>query len=92
MQVSFFGPVASIEYIKTGKFRALAVTSGKRIEALPDVPTVGEHLPGFESFSWFGVGAPRGTPGELSRLAQPSLAAIQRCGMDVAEIAGPACL
>lgn len=62
VQMSFFGPVASIDYIRSGKLLALAVTSPKRLDALPEVPSIGEYVPGFEFFSWFGVGAPRGTP------------------------------
>jgi tripartite-type tricarboxylate transporter receptor subunit TctC len=62
VQISFFGPVASIDYIRSGKLLALAVTSPKRLDALPEVPSIGEYVPGFEFFSWFGVGAPRGTP------------------------------
>jgi tripartite-type tricarboxylate transporter receptor subunit TctC len=65
VQVSFFGPVASIGYIRSGQLRALAVTDRKRLAILPDVPTVAEHVPGFESFAWFGVGAPKGTPVEI---------------------------
>jgi tripartite-type tricarboxylate transporter receptor subunit TctC len=62
---SFAGIAGSIEYVRTGKLRALAVTTATRAEALPDVPTVGEYLPGFEAGDWLGVGAPRGTPGEV---------------------------
>ena len=65
VQLSFFGPVASMGYIKDGKLRALGVTDRKRLAVLPDVPTVAEQVPGFESFSWFGVGAPKGTPSEI---------------------------
>jgi tripartite-type tricarboxylate transporter receptor subunit TctC len=65
VHVSFFGPVASIGYIRSGQLRALAVTDRKRLAILPDVPTVAEHVPGFESFAWFGVGAPKGTPVEI---------------------------
>jgi tripartite-type tricarboxylate transporter receptor subunit TctC len=56
---------ASIEYIKAGKLRPLAVTTAARSEALPDIPTVGEFLPGFESSAWVGVGAPRSTPADI---------------------------
>ena len=56
---------ASIEYIKAGKLRALAVTTATRSEALPDVPTVGEFVPGYEASSWYGVGAPKNTPAEI---------------------------
>jgi tripartite-type tricarboxylate transporter receptor subunit TctC len=62
----YFGPMpSSIEYIKTGKLRALAVTTATRSEALPDLPTVGDFLPGYEASTWFGVGAPKNTPVEI---------------------------
>ena len=61
-----FDPVASsTEYIKAGKLRALAVTSTTRLEAFPDIPTVGDAVPGYEASAFFGVGAPRGTPSEI---------------------------
>jgi tripartite-type tricarboxylate transporter receptor subunit TctC len=65
VQVYFPGTVSSIEYIKTGRLRALAVTAATRSEALPDLPTVGEFVPGYEASSWFGVGAPKATPAEI---------------------------
>jgi tripartite-type tricarboxylate transporter receptor subunit TctC len=52
-------------YLPTGKLRALAVTSTKRMEALPDVPVIADTLPGYEGSGWAGVGAPKGTPGEI---------------------------
>ena len=62
----FFGPLpSSITYIKAGRLRALAVTTERRAEALPDVPTVAESLPGYEASAWFGMGAPRGTPAAI---------------------------
>ena len=62
MQV-YFGPtVASVEYIKAGKVRALAVTTATRSEALPDIATMSEFVPGYEASGWYGVGAPRNTP------------------------------
>jgi tripartite-type tricarboxylate transporter receptor subunit TctC len=62
----FFAPLAaSIEYIKTGQLRALAVTSGMRSDALPDLPTVGEFVPGYEASSVYGLGAPRNTPSDI---------------------------
>ncbi len=62
----FFGTTAStIEYIRTGKLRALAVTTATRSQALPDVPTVAEFVPGYEASSWYGIGAPTGTPAEI---------------------------
>jgi tripartite-type tricarboxylate transporter receptor subunit TctC len=63
--ISFAGIAGSIEYVRTGKLRALAVTTATRAEALPDVPTVGEFMQGFEAGDWLGVGAPRGTPPEI---------------------------
>jgi tripartite-type tricarboxylate transporter receptor subunit TctC len=65
VQITFIGPTASIEYIKTGKLRALAVTTATRSEALPDIPTVGDFLPGYEASQWYGVGAPKKTPAEI---------------------------
>jgi tripartite-type tricarboxylate transporter receptor subunit TctC len=62
----FFAPVAgSIEHIGAGKLRALAVTTQTRSEALPNVPTVGDFLPGYESGVWAGVGAPKNTSAEI---------------------------
>jgi tripartite-type tricarboxylate transporter receptor subunit TctC len=62
VQVLFAGLASSVEFIKAGKLRALAVTTATRSEVLPDVPTVGEFVSGYEASSWFGVGAPRNTP------------------------------
>ena len=56
---------SSIEYIRAGKLRALAVTTATRSEALPDIPTVGEFVPGYEASAWYGIGAPRNTPAEI---------------------------
>jgi tripartite-type tricarboxylate transporter receptor subunit TctC len=56
---------SSIEYIRTGKLRGLAVTSAMRSEAMPELPTVGEFVPGYEISAWYGVGAPKGTPTEV---------------------------
>ena len=55
----------SIEYIRAGKLRALAVTTATRSEALPDIPTVGDFVPGYEASAWYGVGAPKNTPAEI---------------------------
>ena len=65
VQVSFDTMPTSIEHIRAGKLRALAVTTTGRSEALPDLPTVGDFLPGFEASAWFGVAAPRQTPAEI---------------------------
>jgi tripartite-type tricarboxylate transporter receptor subunit TctC len=56
---------SSIEYIRTGKLRGLAVTTAMRSEALPDLPTVGESVQGYEMSTWYGVGVPKGTPAEV---------------------------
>ena len=63
--ISFAGIAGSIEYVRSGKLRALAVTTATRSEALPDVPTMSEFVPGFEAGDWLGVGAPRNTPAEI---------------------------
>ena len=65
VQVMFDALPASIEYIRTGKLRALAVTTAMRSAALPDIPTVGEFLPGYEASQWYGLGAPKNTPAEI---------------------------
>jgi tripartite-type tricarboxylate transporter receptor subunit TctC len=64
VQVMFGVAAASIESIRAGRIRALGVTSAKRLAALPDVPTVGDFVPGYEASQWYGVGAPRNTPAE----------------------------
>lgn len=65
VQMSFVAAVAAIEYIRAGKLRALAVTTTTRLDVLPDLPTVGEFVPGFEASIWFGIGAPMNTPTEI---------------------------
>jgi tripartite-type tricarboxylate transporter receptor subunit TctC len=65
VQVSFDPLPASIDYIRSGKLRALAVTTAARSEALPDLPTAGEFVPGYEASGWNGVCAPRNTPIEI---------------------------
>jgi tripartite-type tricarboxylate transporter receptor subunit TctC len=65
VQVMFLGPAASIEYIRSGRLRALAVTAETRWEGLPDLPTVVEFVPGYEAIAWLGIGAPRATPAEI---------------------------
>jgi tripartite-type tricarboxylate transporter receptor subunit TctC len=62
VQVSFPPLSGAVEYIRAGKLRALAVTGANRSEALADVPTVGEFVPGYESSNRYGIGAPRNTP------------------------------
>ena len=65
VHVAFDNLPSSIELIRAGKLRALAVTTAARSQLLPDVPTVGDFLPGYEASAWYGVGAPRGTPNEI---------------------------
>jgi tripartite-type tricarboxylate transporter receptor subunit TctC len=65
VQVGFPSMPSSIEYIRAGKLRALAVTSATRSDALPDIPTVGEFLPGYEASASYGIGAPKGTSVEI---------------------------
>jgi tripartite-type tricarboxylate transporter receptor subunit TctC len=65
VQVYFGQLPASIEYIRVNKLRALAVTTARRSEMLPDLPTLSEFLPGYEASAWFGIGAPRNTSPEI---------------------------
>lgn len=65
VQVAFMGPAASMGFIRSGKIRALAVTSDTRAAVLPDIPTVGEFVPGYEASQWFGVVAPKNTPADI---------------------------
>jgi tripartite-type tricarboxylate transporter receptor subunit TctC len=62
----YFAPLStSIEYVRTGKLRALGVTTGARVAALPDVPPLGDFVPGYETSTWYGIGAPKKTPVEI---------------------------
>jgi tripartite-type tricarboxylate transporter receptor subunit TctC len=74
----YFGAASgSIEHVKVGKLRALATTGAARSEALPGLPTVAELVPGFEASTWFGLGAPKGTPIEIvDRLNKEVVAAL----------------
>ena len=63
---AMFDPIASsIGHIRAGRLRPLAVTTATRLEVLPDVPTVGEFVPGYEASGWYGIGAPKNTPAEI---------------------------
>jgi tripartite-type tricarboxylate transporter receptor subunit TctC len=84
VQVYFGNMVSSVEYIKAGTLRALAITTAARWQALPDLPPMADFLPGYEASSWFGIGAPNSTPPEIvdrlnkevnAGLADPKLAA-----------------
>ena len=68
VEVGFATMTASIAYIRADRLRPLAVCTAKRSEALPDIPTVAEFIPGFEASSWFGIAAPKGTPTEIVEL------------------------
>jgi tripartite-type tricarboxylate transporter receptor subunit TctC len=62
----YFGTTASsLEYVRTGKLRALAVTIERRLDELPDIPAVAEFVPGYEASNWYGLGAPKATPAEI---------------------------
>jgi tripartite-type tricarboxylate transporter receptor subunit TctC len=65
MQVMFASMPSSIEYIRAGKLRALAVTTATRSEALPDIPIMGDFVPGYEASSVYGIGAPNNTPPDI---------------------------
>jgi tripartite-type tricarboxylate transporter receptor subunit TctC len=65
VQVTFESTSSSIEYIRSGTLRALAVTTSTRSAALPDVPTLSDFVPGYEASSWYGIGAPKGTPPDI---------------------------
>jgi tripartite-type tricarboxylate transporter receptor subunit TctC len=65
VQAAFVTTVSSITYIRAGKLRALAVTTATRSPTLPDIPTVGEFVPGYEASGWEGIGAPKNTPVEI---------------------------
>ena len=65
VQVLFAGTLEAIEHIRAGRLRPLAVTDTTRLEALPDIPTVGEFVAGYEASAWLGLGAPKNTPTEF---------------------------
>jgi tripartite-type tricarboxylate transporter receptor subunit TctC len=65
VQVLFATTPGTTEYVRTGKLRALAVTTASRAQVLPDLPTVRDFLPGYEASQWYGVGAPKSTPAEI---------------------------
>jgi tripartite-type tricarboxylate transporter receptor subunit TctC len=65
VQFTIASTASTIENVRAGKLRALAVTTATRWEGLPDIPTVGEFVPGFEASQWYGLGAPKNTPAEI---------------------------
>jgi tripartite-type tricarboxylate transporter receptor subunit TctC len=78
VQAAFTVIPRSLEYIRTGKLRALAVTSATHLEELPGLPTVDEFVPGYEASSWYGVGAPKGTSTEIIEKLEKEIDAIVR--------------
>ena len=91
VHVAFDNLPSSIELIRSGKVRALAVTTTARSELLPDVPTVGDFLPGYEASALFGVGAPSGTPAEIVQKLNKELNAAfvdPRTKARIAEVGG----
>src|SRR5207248_1643488 len=77
VQVAFNPIPQALELVRTGKLRGLGVTPAKRVEALPDVPAIGEFVPGYEAVGWYGLGVPRNTPAEVvSRLSETIGAAL----------------
>ena len=78
VQVQFASTPETIEYIRAGKLRALAVTSATRSDTLPEIPSVGEFVPGYETSAWWGVGVPKNTPeaiiGRLNKEINAALA------------------
>jgi tripartite-type tricarboxylate transporter receptor subunit TctC len=65
VQVMFDAVISSIDHIRAGELRALAVTGATRLEVLPDIPTVGDFVPGYEATGWQGIGVPKNTPAEI---------------------------
>jgi tripartite-type tricarboxylate transporter receptor subunit TctC len=91
VQVMFDLTASSIEYIRAGSLRALAVTSATRSQALPDLPTVGDYLAGFEASIWLGIAAPKNTPSEtVDRLNWETNAILDGPGVKarIAELGG----
>jgi tripartite-type tricarboxylate transporter receptor subunit TctC len=82
VQVLFATTPGTTEYIRTGKLRGLAVTTASRAEVLPDLPTVGDFLAGYEASQWYGIGAPKSTPAPvIDRLNREINAALADPGM-----------
>src|SRR5262249_32923315 len=92
----YFGPMPpSIEHIRSGKLRALGVTSARRSQALPDIPSVSDFVPGYEASQWYGIGVPENTPSEIiDKLNKEINAALDDPKMKacLADLGGPALL
>ena len=72
VQVMFDQVILSIDHIRAGRLKALAVSSADKLAVLPDLPPVSQFVPGYEAFAWQGIGAPKNTPPEISSIASPS--------------------
>jgi tripartite-type tricarboxylate transporter receptor subunit TctC len=75
VHVMFDNLPGSVEFVRSGQLRALGVTAVHRSEVLPDVPTIGETVPGYEATIWYGISAPKGTPPEIVAILNKSVAA-----------------
>jgi tripartite-type tricarboxylate transporter receptor subunit TctC len=75
VDVMFDNLPGSIEFVRTGQLRALGVTAAKRWPSLPEMPTVAETVPGYETSVWYGISAPKGTPPEIVEILNKSVAA-----------------
>jgi tripartite-type tricarboxylate transporter receptor subunit TctC len=78
VQFMFDTTPASMEFIKSGKVRALSVTSAKRMELLPDIPCLGDYLSGYEASAWYGMAAPKNTPAQIINLLNKEINAALR--------------
>jgi tripartite-type tricarboxylate transporter receptor subunit TctC len=68
VEVQFATLASSVEFIRTGKLRALGITTAKRSEALPDVPAIDDSVKGYEESSWYGISAPKGAPANVVQI------------------------
>jgi tripartite-type tricarboxylate transporter receptor subunit TctC len=76
VHVMFDNLPGSIEFVRSGQLRALGVTTAKRQAALPDVPAIGEVVPGYEASIWYGISAPKGTPAEIVGVLNKAMAVL----------------
>jgi tripartite-type tricarboxylate transporter receptor subunit TctC len=88
VQVVFSTISSSIQYVRSGMLRALAVTTATRSDVLPDIPTLGEFVPGYEASQWYGVGAPKETPAEVLETLNKAVNAVAADPSIKARLAG----
>jgi tripartite-type tricarboxylate transporter receptor subunit TctC len=91
VDVYFAGMASSVDHLKTGKLRALGVTTTTRFSSLPDLASIGEFVPGYEASDWFGLGAPKGTPQEIVGALSVQVAAglrDEKLKLRIAELGG----